>query len=269
MLMGSPATRTHAAVGVLTFRSPRTKPRSFTRAGMRRTMARSVRGRGFATLVPVAQAKARFLRVVPRGPFASERCDLGNALGRVLASDVRAAAPVPPFSRSAMDGFAVRARDTFGASATNPLALRLTGESRIGGVAQGRVAPGTCYRIATGAPLPQGADAVVMFEQCREPGGGLVEVQAATTPGDNVALKGEDVRRGERVFSAGDRLTPEGVALAAAVGLARVTVARPPHVGVLSTGDELRPAGAPLKRGQIFDANRPGRSEERRVGKEW
>ncbi len=221
-------------------------------------MARSVKGRGFATLAPVAEARARFLRLVPRGPLASERRALAEAAGGVLACDLRAPAPVPPFSRSAMDGFALRARDTFGAAATNPLSLKLSGESRIGTPPLGRVAPGNCYRIATGAPLPVGADAVVMFEFCREHKSGLVDVELSATPGDNVSLRGEDVRKGERVLLAGERLSPEAIAFAAALGFASVALARPPRVGVLSTGDELRPAGAKLKAGQIFDANRPG-----------
>jgi molybdenum cofactor synthesis domain-containing protein len=221
-------------------------------------MAGSVRGRGFSALAPVATARARFERVVPRGPLSTERVALGDAFGRVLAADLRAVAPVPPFSRSAMDGFAVRARDTFGASTTNPLALRLSGESRIGAQPRGLVAPGSCFRIATGAPLPPGADAVVMFERCREHKSGLVEVDLSATPGDNVSLKGEDVGKGERVMLAGEALFAEGIALAAALGFSWLRVARPPRVAVLSTGDELRPAGAKLRGGEIFDANGPG-----------
>ncbi len=181
-----------------------------------------------------------------------------EAAGRVLAKPLRASTAVPPFARAAMDGFAVRARDTFGAAPTNPLALRVTGESRVGRVPERRVVLGCCHRIATGAPMPRGADAVVMFEHCRELRGGLVEVEVAATPSENVGAKGEDVRAGEVLLGAGNDLLAHDIAIAAALGLRRLSVARRPRVGVLSTGNELQRPGRRLRAGEIHDANRPG-----------
>src|SRR5882672_6176488 len=130
-------------------------------------MAGEVKGHGFEKLVSVDAALARFLKLVPRGPLAIERVTLAGALGRTLAEPLRSRTDVPPFHRAAMDGFAVRAKDTFGASPTNPLPLRLVGSSEIGKAPKGKVAEGTCAHIATGALLPSGADAVVMFEFAR------------------------------------------------------------------------------------------------------
>ena len=113
-------------------------------------MAHSVKGRGFATLSTLGEAKGKFLRLVPRGPLGTERVALGQACGRVLAAPVRASGPVPPFSRAAMDGFAVRARDTFGASPTNPLTLQLAGEVHIGKVSRLRLQDRTFFSETTG-----------------------------------------------------------------------------------------------------------------------
>ena len=221
-------------------------------------MARPVKSKGFDTLTPLEVARRRFLRLVPQGPLGSVLCRPEKALGRVLAGPLRAPRNVPPFDRAAMDGFAVRAVDTFGASATNPLPLKLRGDAAPGRRPALKVAAGGCMRIATGAPLPYGANAVAMLEHCRERAAGLVEVESALTPWENVSRVGEDVRTGDFLLASGERLGPADIALACALGLERLDVARAPRVGVLSSGDELRAPGSRLKEGEIYDANRPG-----------
>lgn len=221
-------------------------------------MARPVKGRGFDTLTTLEEARGRFLRLVPRGPLGSQTCRTGQSLGRVLARPLRAPRAVPPFDRAAMDGFALRAADTFGASPANPLPVALRGVASPGRQPSAKVGPGGCLRIATGAPLPQGANAVAMVEHCRERAGGLVEVESPLTPWENVSRVGEDVRKGALLLAAGARLVPADLALACALGVTRLEVARRPRVAVLSSGDELREAGSRLRPGQIFDANRPG-----------
>lgn len=221
-------------------------------------MALPVRGRGFDRLVPVEDARRRFLALVPQGPLGSQRVSLLAATGRVLARGVRASEDVPPFDRAAMDGYAVRARDTFGASGTNPLPLKLVPGEGAAGAKAGRIGPGQCRPIATGAPLPAGANAVAMQERTRALQGGLVEFEEALTPYENVARRGEDVRARQVLLTPGMRLSPQDIALAAALGCAQLEVARPPRVAVLSTGDELRDAGKGRSAAAVFDANRPG-----------
>ncbi len=221
-------------------------------------MARAVKGRGFDKLTTLEVARRRFLRLVPEGPLGSEDCRATEALGRVLSGPLRAPRHLPPFDRAAMDGFAVRAVDTFGSSPTNPLPLALRGAAAPGRGPSARVGPGRCVRIATGAPLPRGANAVAMLENCRERAAGLVEVESPLTPWENVSRVGEDVRKGEWLLPAGARLVPADLALVGALGLDRLEVARRPRVGVLSSGDELKDPGSRLKPGEVFDANRPG-----------
>lgn len=220
-------------------------------------MARKVKGHGFERLTPVDAARDRFLRLVRAGPLGREQVATDDALGRRLAAPFKSAGHLPPFDRSAMDGFAVRARDTFGATVTNPLPLRLVGEAKAGRAAGRRVGKGECVAIATGGAVPEGADAVIMVERTRALDDGTVEVEEALTPGENVSLRGEDVRPGERFLAAGSEVTPADIGLAAALGVGRLTVARRPRVGVLSTGDELARAGRRPGPGQVVDANRP------------
>jgi molybdopterin molybdotransferase len=221
-------------------------------------MERAVKGRGFEKLATVEAARARFLKLVPPGPLSVERVPLKEGLGRTLARRLEAPGDVPPFHRAAMDGFALRSKETFGATLTNPLPLRLAGSSDIGAAPRGGPAKGECFRIVTGAVLPRGTDAVLMFENAREHHQGLIEVELALTPWENVSKKGEDVRARETLLEAGARLEPQDIALAAAFGFQALAVARRPRIGVLSTGDELAKPGARLRPGQIHDANRPG-----------
>jgi molybdopterin molybdotransferase len=170
-----------------------------------------------------------------------------DALGRVLAEDVTAAADVPAFSNSAMDGFAVRA----GAAGRT---LRVVGESRAGAPATVPVGEGEAIRISTGAATPEGADGVLQIELIDDHGDEIT-LNDEVTPGRNLRPAGDDLRTGDLVLSAGTRLGAAEVGLAVAAGRARVTCARVPRVAVLATGDELVAAGEPLGPGQIHETN--------------
>lgn len=180
---------------------------------------------------------------------------LDEALGRVLAEDVRAAVDVPGFDRSNMDGFAVHASDTFGASEEEPRRLRLNAETIPTGVApQLEVAPGTATPIATGGMLPRGADAVVPVEHTDLDGAELI-VRRPRVPGGAVAFAGTDMGMGETVLFAGTRLSSRETGVLAAIGRERVSVVGRPRVAILSTGDEIVQPGEAMRPGLVFDSN--------------
>lgn len=216
-------------------------------------------------------------------PLPAEPTPLADALGRVLAEDITAEADIPPFANSSMDGYAVRAADTAGASRATPRGLRVIGNVAAGYVAEATVGPGEALRIMTGAPLPPGADAVIRFEDTSEgdainqgaphaagrppegkaawragDGTGTVQLYAAVQPGDSVRPAGEDVRAGQVVLTRGTLIRPFEVAALAAVGRADALTHRRPRVAILATGDELVESGTPLGPGQIRNSNTPG-----------
>jgi molybdopterin molybdotransferase len=213
---------------------------------------RDVRMRGFAERADVEDVE-RFLAQHTR-PLEAVEVELRSSVGAVLAEDVRAEVDVPGFARSAMDGYAVRGEDTFGASAYEPIALRVLGEALPGRPFGGRVAPGTAARIMTGAPLPEGADAVVQAEVCSE-SAGRVEVSEGVAPHKHVAAVGEDIRSGDIMLRAGRRLRPQDAGLLASIGVARPRCVRRPRVGLVVTGDELLPAGSRPEGARIADSN--------------
>ena len=203
-------------------------------------------------LVDVAAARARVLAACPTLPTAT--VPLGEALGLVTAEAVHAGEAVPPFDNTAMDGYAVRAADT----ADAPVRLRVIGSIAAGAVADVAVGAGEAVRIMTGAPLPAGADAVVMVERTTpEDGGSTVVVAQAAAPGDHVRRAGEDIRPGQQVFPPGTLLRPGHLGVLASVGRTDVAVVARATVGVLSTGDELVDGAGPLLPGRIRDSNRP------------
>jgi molybdenum cofactor synthesis domain-containing protein len=203
-------------------------------------------------VIPLDEAIAHVLaRCAPLAPHA---VDVGEARGLVLAGDVVAAEPVPPFANTAMDGYAVRAADTAGA----PVTLPVVAEVAAGHPADRALASGEAMRIFTGAPMPEGADAVVMVERTeRLDDGRTVRVDVTVDPGNHVREPGEDMRAGDVVFGPGTAVTPAHLGVLASLGIAEVDAVPRPRVGVMSTGDELVPGTAPLRPGQIRDSNRP------------
>jgi molybdenum cofactor synthesis domain-containing protein len=181
---------------------------------------------------------------------------LDRAAGRVLAVDVVAGADVPPFARSAMDGYAVRAADTAPATRDAPVRLRMIGALFTGELGGSAVNAGECVEIATGAPIPPGADAVVMVEHVTRAPDGSVVLVAPAAPGQHVGRQGADIAAGQVVLRGGMRLDPARVGALAALGLAEVDVYARPRVFVASSGNELRLPGQPLDRAHIYDINR-------------
>ncbi len=209
--------------------------------------------REFHDIVSISEARRRLQRAV-RLERRTERVPIEDCLGRVLARDVTAGVDVPAFDRASMDGYAVLASDTFYADEESPVELEVLGYIRAGDSERHEVSPGSCFGIATGAPMPVGANAVVMVEYTEELEG-RVRIYKPVAPGENVMPAGSDIMRGELVLRAGTRLSPREVGVLAALGMAEVEVYSRPRVGILSTGDEVVKPGEPLEFGRIYDAN--------------
>lgn len=197
-------------------------------------------------MLDFAEAQARLLALAT--PLGAERLTLADAVGRVLAEDVQAAADVPAFDASIMDGYAVRAADL-----DERLTLPVAGESRAG-APSASLTPGTAFRIFTGAPMPDGADAVVMQEEVRREGDVAVFAKVPK-PGAFVRRRADDLRAGDTVLARGTRLGPPHLALLASVDRPTVGVARAPSVSLLATGDELRDPGSEPRPGTIPESN--------------
>jgi molybdopterin molybdotransferase len=208
--------------------------------------------RGFADRADVEEVQ-EFLRTHTH-PLTSEAVDLLSCVGRVLAEDVRADIDVPGFARSAMDGYAVRGEDTFGASAYDTIALSVRGEALPGKPFEGRVERGSAIRVMTGAPIPEGADAVVMAEVCEEREE-KVEISEAVAPHKNVGAIGEDIRIDDLVLQASRRVRPQDAGLLASIGVRAPVCVRRPRVQLVVTGDELLPVGSRPEGPHIVDSN--------------
>jgi molybdopterin molybdotransferase len=207
----------------------------------------------FKLLTP-AEAYARLEAYLPREP-RTEDIATEAAVGRILAEDLRAPAALPAFPRSTMDGFAVRAADTHGASESLPAYLHVRGEVLMGRAADVRVGAGDAVRIATGGMMPPGADAVVIVENTQEVDGHTVEVVRAVAGGENVIQVGEDVTAGEELLGRGHVLRAQDVGGLLALGLTRVRVVAPLTVGILGSGDEVVPPDQEPGPGQVRDIN--------------
>jgi len=202
--------------------------------------------KGFEKLTNVDDALQSFLRKLKPERLGSERIPISEALRRVTAEDIRAKYSLPPFDRSAVDGYALRAKDTFRVSAFNTKAFRLT---------EDKVRENEAKTVWTGNPLPEGADAVVMLEYTRKLED-KIDVEKAVTPGRNVSKRGEDVAEGDVAIDAGTRLNPHQLGLLAALGETHVNVVRKSKVAILATGSELVALGNKLEPGKIVETNR-------------
>jgi molybdopterin molybdotransferase len=213
---------------------------------------RDVRMHGFRARSEVRDALAWIDSHASR--LGDEIVALEDACGRILASDVIAPLDVPGFDRAAMDGYALRGSQTAGASEYNPLAFAVLGQALPGKPLDAAAAPGSAVRIMTGAPIPDGTDAVVPAEYASERGGEIV-VTRPIAPGQHVGRRGEDIKQGSTALSAGRQLRPQDVGLVASLGSSQVSVVRQPLVRILVTGNEVVAPGTPRDRYQIYDAN--------------
>jgi putative molybdopterin biosynthesis protein len=211
----------------------------------------------FLTVITRDEATERFRQHLRLAPLGREVIALAQALGRILAEDIRSDVDVPGFDRSNVDGFAVQASDTSGAMEEDPRTLALNDEVLATGVVpRASVSPGHATTIATGAMVPRGADAVVMVEHTDvSPDGHGITVTRAAVAGDNISYAGTDVAKSETVLREGQVLTSREIGVLAAIGLAEVAVHRRPRVAILSTGDEIVAPGQALRPGAVYDSN--------------
>ena len=189
-------------------------------------------------------------------PLGSEKVPLPRALNRVSAVSITAETPLPPFTRSTVDGYAVRSRDTFGASEGFPALLTIKGGISMGTLPTTPLKTGEAMVIPTGAALPEGADAVVMVEHTESPDPSLVEIYRPAAPLENVIQAGEDIQQGSLAVKQGQRIRPQEIGLLSALGITHLEVTRLPVIGIISTGNEIVPPEAQPLPGQIRDINR-------------
>jgi len=209
----------------------------------------------FLTLLPPDQARYELLSHLPAPTIDPVSVDVAQALSRFTAADVFAPHPLPDFRRTTVDGFAVRARDTFGASDSLPAYLNLVGEVPMGGTPAFELGAGQCALIHTGGMLPNGADAVVMIEYTQSAQSSEIEIFKSVADGENVINIGEDVAQNQLVIPQGTQLRPAEIGGLMALGITKIAVARKPRIGLISTGDEvIEPEKSP-RPGQVRDIN--------------
>jgi len=208
----------------------------------------------FRKLVSVDEARRILEKNLKPKPVGKEQVSLSDAYNRVLAADVASPLDIPPFSRSTVDGYAVKAQDTFGADEDNAVSLKLVGRINIGEKPRIRVVNGAAIEIVTGTPIPEGADAVVMVEHTSRNDNTILVRQSAAV-GENVMKAGSDIRKGDIVLKEDAVLSPFEIGALAAVGSATVQVYKRPRVAIFSTGAEVVEPGQRLAEGKIFDIN--------------
>ncbi|MCJ7783161.1 MAG: molybdopterin-binding protein, partial [Desulfobacterales bacterium] len=208
----------------------------------------------FRELLSVMEAKRLLTEHFVPQPVGVETLPVESCFGRVLSSDIEAAIDVPPFDRASMDGFAVHAEDTFGAEEDQPISLKLIGRIGAGENPSISIENGEAAEISTGAPIPKGANAVVMVEYTWQ-NNESVRVYRAVSPGENIMAAGSDIMAGELILRKGDFLTPRETGVLSALGVTAVQVFRKPSVAVISTGNEVISPGAVLEYGKIYDIN--------------
>jgi len=208
----------------------------------------------FRELFSLDEARKIFKQNFSPKPVGMERVSLSEAHDRVLAEDVVAPMDVPPFDRSTVDGYAVKAADTFGADENRPVALKLCGEVTVGEAPSVIVKKGMTAEIATGAPLPKGADSVVMVEYSTRRGN-VIFFHSSVSKGENIMEAGSDIHKGETILKKDQRLSSQEIGVLAALGLTEVDVYKRPRVAILSTGAEVVEPGKPLPPGKIYDIN--------------
>ncbi len=190
----------------------------------------------------------------PQSPQEVE-IEIEASLNRITSRDIISPEDLPPFMRSTVDGFAVRAQDTFGATESMPAYLNVTHEILMGEEPVFELKTGAVAKIATGGMLPKGSDAVVMFEHCQAVTEEMIEVLKPAAPGENVINKGEDCKKGDTILTNGHRIRPQDIGALAGLGIIKIWVYKKPKIAVISTGDEIVPLNAPLKPGQVRDIN--------------
>ncbi len=189
-------------------------------------------------------------------PTSSIEIETSKALNRILAQNITSELDIPPFDRSAMDGYAVRAKDTFGASPSNPKIIDKIGTIEIGEETDLVLPPGKAIRISTGAVIPQGSDSVIKIEDT-DIDGDNVSLYTSIVPGKNVSKKGEDIPRGIEVLKSGTLIKASHIALLSSLGIKQVKVKKKPKVSVFAVGDELIEVGNPLPTNKIYNSNSP------------
>lgn len=212
--------------------------------------------RGFVFQTRVDDALTKYFETFDLKTLQFEEIPIVEGLGRTLIEHVKAEVDVPHFDRSAMDGYAVKSEDTFGASTTNPIIFDVVGAVAIGEIPSINVGKQQTVRVATGAPIPKGADSVIMLEFTELIADDRIEIYRPSTPGHNISQRGEDVKVGERVLEKGTVLQPQDIGILAAIGVVRINVMRKLRVAILSTGNELVEPGVKVEIGKTVDTNR-------------
>lgn len=208
----------------------------------------------FRRLISFEEAKQILAQNFTPKPVGKERVSLFEAHNRILATDVTSPLNVPPFNRSTVDGYAVKSADTFGAEEDKPIALKLCGQVNVGETPKVKVQKGIAVQIVTGAPLPEGADSVVMIEYTVQKGEKVL-IHSAVSKGENVMKAGSDIRKDETILKKGTALSSHEIGMLAAVGIDRVEVFKRPEVAIISTGAEIVEPGKSLPPGKIYDIN--------------